>query len=401
MHRQILGIARVCGAALLACVLSTPTFAVVISSATDTANVKAPAKDPGWLNIGRVGGGSAIYLGNRWVITAEHVDGSTLTLSDGRQFAASVGSDASIRKTGLPGTPDLRLFRLAQDPGLPAMTLAAAGPTVGAQVMMIGYGTDRTSQLRGWNLTQGPSAVQWTETQSFGADVIGYTLADTSTKRWGQNVVSNNSTFRPSDNTQVIMTRFDRNGIVFEAQATPGDSGGAVFIDGGDAGAQLAGLMITSQPLIDQPSGIVTYGTQTAMADLAFYRDEILSLVNRNEPPWQNQVNYFDINGNGRVESRDALAIINKVISNGFLDLAGPRPDGELWYDVNGDYRGNPQDLLAVFNEIRRVNGLPTTASPLAAPIASPMAVPEPSSCALAALGAAALLAARRMRRRV
>lgn len=383
---------------MLTCMISPPTLAVVISSATDFANVKAPAQDPGWLNIGRVGGGSAIYLGNRWVITANHVGGKTLTLSDGRQFAASIGSDNSIKKTGQSGTPDLRMFRLAQDPGLPALPLATSAPTIGTQVMMIGSGTDRTSQLRGWDLTQTISGVQWTETEIFNAEVIGHGLGTTSTKRWGQNVVSRNSTFRPSDSTQIFLTTFDREGILFEAQATPGDSGGAVFIDGGDLGPLLAGLMITTQPLIDQPENIVTYGSQTAIADLTFYRNEILSLVNRNEPWWQNQINYYDVNADGRVAPADVLSIINSLLDNGPVDLSGPRGDGQPWYDVNGDYRGNTQDVLAVINEIRRLTNAaasPLNAAPDAVPLGALAIVPEPSTWALASLGVAALVGAR------
>jgi hypothetical protein len=131
------------------------------------------------------------------------------------------------------------------------------------------------------------------------------------------------------------------------------------------------------------------------MADLAYYRDDIMSMVNR--PSWQNRTNRFDVNGDGRVRSNDALALINELIRRKeFLDLSGMRADGTPWYDVNGDERGNPQDMLAVFNEIRRAVGVPS-----GAPLAMPMAVPEPSSWALAALGAAALFAARsRMRRR-
>jgi hypothetical protein len=234
--------------------------------------------------------------------------------------------------------------------------------------------------------------VQWTETSPLSADVLGHHLVDSSTKRWGQNFVSNNSAYRTSDATQVFMTKFDREGTTFEAQATPGDSGGGVFI-GSDGGWLLAGIMITSQPLVDQPSGIVTYGSQSAMADLAYYRNDILSMVDR--PSWQNFRNRFDVNNDGKLQSRDALAVINELIRRqDFMDLAGLRADGLPWYDVNGDERGNPQDILAVFSEIRRQAGLPP-AAPMAMPLGALATVPEPSSVMLAALGAAALFLAR------
>jgi len=392
MPRQFLRFARVSAALLIACFLSAPTFAVVISAATDIANVKAPANDPGWLNVGEVGGGSAVYLGRGWVITAEHVEGNVFTLSDGRSFTASADYNYRVKNTGRPAAPDLRMFRLTQDPGLPAVSLATTAPTVGTQVMMIGSGTDRAAMLRGWNLAAAGQSVQWTETAPLGADVLGYHLVNGSTKRWGLNVVSNNSAYRPSDATQVFMTSFDREGTTFEAQATPGDSGGGVFI-GSDGGWLLAGLMITSQPLNGQPEDIVTYGSQSAMADMAYYRNDILSMVNR--PSWQNLSNRFDVSGDGKLQSRDALIVINELIRRQeFMDLAGLRGDGLPWYDVNGDERGNPQDILAIFSEIRRQAGLPP-AAPLAMPLGALAAVPEPSSCLLAALGAAALFLAR------
>jgi len=392
MPRQIQYFARLCAVALTSGFISAPTFAVVISSATDIANVKAPANDPGWLNVGEVGGGSAVYLGRGWVITAEHVEGTTFTLSDGRSFTASADYNYRVKNVGKPASPDLRMFRLTEDPGLPSMNIATTAPTVGTQVMMIGSGTDRAATLRGWNLAAVGQTVQWTETSPFGADVVGHHLVNSSTKRWGQNFVSNNSAYRTSDATQVFMTTFDREGTTFEAQATPGDSGGGVFI-GSDGGWLLAGIMITSQPLIDQPAGIVTYGSQSAMADLAHYRNDILSMVNR--PSWQNLSNRFDVNNNGRVESRDALAVINELIRRqDFMDLTGLRGDGLPWYDVNGDERGNPQDILAVFGEIRRLAGLPA-AAPMAMPLGALAAVPEPSTVLLAVLGAAALLLAR------
>lgn len=399
MPRQILYFARLCAVALISGVLAAPTFAVVISSATDIANVKAPANDPGWLNIGEVGGGSAVYLGSGWVITAEHVEGNVLNLSDGRSFTASADYNYRVKNIGKPAAPDLRMFRLTQDPGLPAMNITTTAPTVGTQVMMIGSGTDRAATLRGWNVAAAGQTLQWTETSPLGADVLGHHLVGTSTKRWGQNFVANNSAYRPSDATQVFMTTFDREGTTFEAQATPGDSGGGVFI-GGEGGWLLAGIMITSQPLTNQPPDIVTYGSQSAMADLAYYRNDILSMVDM--PSWQNFRNRFDVNNDGKLQSRDALIVINELIRRQeFMDLTTWRDDGLPWYDVNGDERGNAQDILAVFGEIRRVNGLPP-AAPLAMPMGALATVPEPSSCLLAALGAGSLLLARsRSRRRL
>ncbi len=219
-------ILSIVGSVLHQMLVAGSALAVVITAASDIANVRAPAHDPGWLNVGKFGGGSAIYLGNRWVITANHVGGRDLILSDGRTIAATYGSDKLIIKSGQAGVPDLRMFQIAEDPGLPSLPLASTSPTVGTQVIMIGAGTDRTARLRGWGVTSTPFGLQWTETLPSEADILGFSLGNTNTMRWGLNIVSKSSAYRPADQTQIFMTNYDRDGITFEAQATPGDSGG-------------------------------------------------------------------------------------------------------------------------------------------------------------------------------
>src|SRR5262245_38418655 len=59
---------------LAAAFLASPAHAVVV--ATTTGNTTAPVDDPGWSNIGSCNSASAIYLGNRWVLTAFHVNAS-------------------------------------------------------------------------------------------------------------------------------------------------------------------------------------------------------------------------------------------------------------------------------------------------------------------------------------
>ena len=395
---------RRCAVLVLIVVAAPQARAVVISSISDTSNLIAPAGSSGWSNVGHVGGASAVYLGNRWVITAEHVGQSDLRLSDGRQFAESIGSNMQLTNAGVAalGAPDLRMFRLAEDPGLPALSIATASPALNSPVMMIGAGTDRSQQLIGWQLTSPPAPAEpvWTPVPVQNANVQGYALVGTRTMRWGMNLVSAESDFRPSDATQIFMTRFDQPGTPSEAQATPGDSGGGVFYNT-LTGWQLAGVMITTQPLANQPSDTVVFGQGAAIADLAAYRDQILGLVNRAEPLWQNQVNHYDVNSTGGVTTRDLMMLVNQILRGGNRDLFGSPGSSEGWLDVNGDYRISTADVIAVVNQILRQRSAAPAAAPLfdsqpfdivAAPLNATYVVPEPATGSLAL--AAALLGA-------
>jgi MYXO-CTERM domain-containing protein len=383
----LLGAKRLAITLLMLLAPAVPAGAVIISTSPDTANLKAPANDPGWYNVGTVGGGTGIYLGNRWVITANHVSGEYLRLEDGRVFFASVGSNRQLSNPGYAIGPDLRMFRLQSDPGLPSLEIASVSPPPGTQVMMIGSGIDRMGQMRGWNVIDTPLGYEWTETSLPNANVLGYSLGGDGPMRWGMNYTSSGSMFRPQDATQVFTTTFDASGDPFEAQATPGDSGGAVFI-GGTWGWELAGVIITTQPLNNQPPDTVVFGQRTAIADLATYRDQILALLNRPDSLWQNQVNYFDVDGSGRLTAADCLSVINQLLLRGPSDLVGAPGPTDHWLDVTGDSRLNSSDILAVINELLRRNSL--SASPkIAEPLVGMRPLPEPSSAALALLAVA------------
>ena len=90
MRRTLLALA--CGAALV-----SSAQGVVISTGDGSGNTNSPGSNTGWANVGRVSSASGVYLGNRWVITANHVSTAPLRLSDGRTFAVSVGSDVRLR----------------------------------------------------------------------------------------------------------------------------------------------------------------------------------------------------------------------------------------------------------------------------------------------------------------
>jgi hypothetical protein len=271
---------------------------LVVLPAT-TNNTSAPADDPGWANVGDRG----VYLGNGWVITANHVGAGATNFPGVGAFAAAPGSEVRLHNpagSGLSAFTDLLLYRLASDPGLPALSIAASPAPVGGLVTLIGDGGaitpgDAPTQ---WLVTQdisNPGHLLWTEVSS-GGNAAGY-KATTSQKLWGANVIEDDealfaqmdpdhSIVVNSGNGDVIslFTDFDDpnqlgSGATFsEAQALSGDSGGAVFYKNGDDW-ELAGVTHAILTFTDQPGLSAVFGDLTLFADLSAYRDQILAMT--------------------------------------------------------------------------------------------------------------------------
>jgi hypothetical protein len=241
---------------LLSLAIAVSASAVIIDSGDGTGNVTAPAPDPGFENVGTRSGGAltVVYLGNGWVLTANHV-GAGDTAFGGVTYPWLPGTDVRLHNPD-DSLADLVMFRLAQPyPALPILPIESTTPTT--QVIMIGNGPNRGSP-----------------TTWMGID--GYNWGVGGTIRWGTNIPEGGSTFQSSLGTQVFTTWFDQNGpfhTTHEAQAATGDSGGAVF-----HGSDLAGIMIAIGAYTNQPASTTLYGQPTYSADLPTYRDEIVAL---------------------------------------------------------------------------------------------------------------------------
>jgi hypothetical protein len=151
----------------------------------------------GWDYLGQVGGATGVYLGNNWVLTADHVTPGDFTLN-GITYSPVAGSSHSIISGGTP--VDLRLFQIASGPNLPLLKLAGTSlQLVGTNVVMTGFGVD----------------------PAFGSQA----------KTWGENSITN-------DNIQVTIQGYPYTSVDFEtvygggnqSVLYVGDSGGGDFI---------------------------------------------------------------------------------------------------------------------------------------------------------------------------
>jgi hypothetical protein len=255
----------------------------VINTTTGTGNTTAPADNPGWENVGVLGNGTGVYLGNDWVLTTKQVGGGSIVLNGGT-YAMLAGSGTQLTNGGSPGKTaltDLYMFRLATTPvGLGGVAIASSSGT-GASVTMIGAGLDRGAFTQ-WSIDTGATPWTWTEVPS-GGNAAGYQTLSTRAMRWGTNTVGSVSEWLANDNgdTNVVSTTFNYEGSdSTEAQAVNGDFGGGLFHKNG-ATWELTGLMMgvagfSGQP---DPEENAVFGDTTFAADLSFYRPQIMAIV--------------------------------------------------------------------------------------------------------------------------
>jgi hypothetical protein len=248
-------------ALILALVSGAPAGAVIIASGDGTGNTSAPPDDPGWDNVvslakpGFFADKSGVYLGNGWVLTANHVVNAILhdVIIGSEVFEAVPGSKVRV------GTADVALFQIVRDPGLLNVVLIRTSPPVTSpppkvsEVVTIGNGRER-GQATSCGSRQ------------------GWLWHAHHTIRWGTNKV--HQTGIDSGGTRLFSTRFDAGlPTNHEAQATVGDSGGAVFIKNETTSEwELAGI-ISSTGLCQWGSAI--YNDLTYAADLSFYWGQI------------------------------------------------------------------------------------------------------------------------------
>ena len=260
MHRRRAGWSALALGALALALAAAPASAVLIASGDGTANTSAPPDDPGFANAGVLSNNSSVYLGNGWVLTANHVSVNPVTLG-GVNHAPVPGTTVRLEHTA--GVPtDLKLFRLVTDPGLPALSIASATPAVNEPVVMMGHGRSRGAPTT-WGVH------------------TGWTWGTVRTTRWGTNrVTARNLNILLGDSTvrSFSLDFDDDGGVTDEAVAVTGDSGGPVFVDNGP-GFDLAGLMFAYYAFPAQPAYTSLFGDGSYVADLSYYRSQILAIT--------------------------------------------------------------------------------------------------------------------------
>jgi Dockerin type I domain len=347
----------------LALCMTNQSGAVLIASGNGSGNTTAPANDPGFANVGIRGSGSAVYLGDGWVLTADHVgDGSTLFQNVWyNEVPGSAVQLTNPTGAGFTTYSDLLMYKIEDPPDLPSISISSTAPSVGWNVTMIGNGRDRNGSEAYWTTSWAPASPP-------GA-YAGYIWASTNDIRWGTSLVSMTSAAEGigAYSETAFATSFLPGSTPYEAQGTPGDSGGGVFHQNPTTGAwSLAGIMFSASSLPGQPWGATAYGDATYSADLSVYRSEIDHIM----------ALPGDANMDGVVNAQDLLLVAEEWMQRGTGAKDPPA-------DVNHDGIVNGQDIALIQSNWTITSGSGSSHS---------SAAPEPSSCALALGGVAALL---------
>ncbi len=274
------------GAALALCALwlcAVPAAAVVIVTGDGSGNTTAPSDDPGFAHVGVTGNSlTGIYLGYGWFLTANHVGETSIRLG-GITYPAVPGSKVQLVHTpAVPPNPpvyaDLALVRIVGEPPLAPLVLSSATPSIGNLVTMIGNGFDRQTTQTCWDASFVERSCSGPPPAYRGYEPLG----SQRTIRWGRNDVFAVGIDVPiwPTTTRSFQVDFDQSGISHEAQAVPGDSGGAVFLKRGSPSQwELVGVMFATLVYTNQPADTAVFGDGTLSVDVAHYHAQIQSII--------------------------------------------------------------------------------------------------------------------------
>ena len=196
------------------CLLTPIDFAsaIVFYSQGNDVNLTNPGNGLPWENVVQMRSstgpiGTGVYLGNRYVLTAGHVGPLTSVKVGYVDYLLDSSPAVAI------GTADMKLVRLASDPGLGGVRLNSNPSADGGAAHLVGYGVGRAPSS-----LLGTSPVTWGD-------------SSTATKRWGTNFVDGaiGEALVGGYTSDLLRTQFNSNAGANEAALTIYDSGSALF----------------------------------------------------------------------------------------------------------------------------------------------------------------------------
>ncbi len=190
--------------------LAGPSLGIIVINPDETECQSPPSNGAPWNYVARLENkfgprASGVYLGNRYVLTANHVDEDINVVHlNGTNYA----KDESFKPVILPG--DLRVMRILGDPGLPVLPLiGAAESELNKPCTMIGYGAGKGAPIpgQGW---------EW------GDDT-------TRVKRWATNMAESQYHLDAQSHAPFVSTAFDIAAGPRTGQIAIADSGCGLF----------------------------------------------------------------------------------------------------------------------------------------------------------------------------
>ncbi len=378
--------------AIGALLMTRPAEGALVAAGTGAQNTTMPSGIPAWNNVGLLssGGGitdpyhgSSVYLGDRWVLTANHIGSfpNWIVNLNGTNYFEDVNTPAVSPVSASGVGSDLVLKRLTVDPGLPAVVIGAS-PAAGTHITFMGYGSNRDPALTTWDASSNP----WVESNQGSPLVGGYKWLGTSSKRWATNKIDS-WTNKPADLPPTVLNRASftystdyssaaannaSGATSSEGTVVGGDSGGGVFDDRN----RLIGINLYRDSFTGQPDNTSVFGGYSYFADIATYADDIAF-----KTKWAPSL-IGDANLDGYVNNADF-----KILYNNF-------GTGTHWSQGDFDLDG-----IVDFNDYQlfeRNFGLSYTAPLAGSPFGDGggtlAGVPEPGGLSLLVIGALAAL---------
>ena len=279
--------------ALLLALSAAPAPALVLWGLDNSANQSDPGTGAPWGAVAKVTNsdgslieGSAVYLGNGFMLTANHVTMnltySFVTFDEVETFAIDPTFNDGVRSYGKQVAPgvDMAVFKLTSIPV--SATAAVLLPTATES-----FSASSSATLVGWGVGRNASS-------PVGTNTVGWDNATTSDKRWGLNAPrgANNLSYTLGSQNYLYEALITYAGTTnspnpankglgsSEAGATLYDSGSGLFQEiGGDW--YLIGLTTAVQS-----NGTTTYGADSSgggdanyFARISTYDEQITALV--------------------------------------------------------------------------------------------------------------------------
>jgi hypothetical protein len=378
----LLGCAIVCGA------LPQPSFGLV-NTADFPDYVEAPVTDPGWNYVGEMVNGTGVYLGDGWVLTANHVyqaQAGRSWIELDQHYDEIAGTTQRIKYNDSGVDADLVMFRINGNPqlypadanGQPNLVKIRHARLSGSQLAtIIGTGHGREFEST------------WGTVEIGGQTYKYFNTSKDRVKQWGTNWMSdyNDSVTPPGGygTTEALYTMFDDVNRNEETQPVDKDSGSAAFVKRG-LDWELAGIVLAYAAVEGYPAGDLplkdhaVYDTGAMYADLSVYYDQIsaIRLI-----PLPGDADY-----NGAVDIADA-----RIFQSTF-GHTGP----DLEADFNNDDVVNLADFAILRSNYGMVSGGSTVPTG-GAPLLMPGIIPEPTTVFILVSSVPLLLKSRKRRR--
>lgn len=259
--------------------------ALILWNKDNNANQSDPGTGVPWDSVGRVAGtdlsltsstGSAIYLGNGFMLTANHVTlgmDQRVTFDGVTSFSVDMTFNGGTGAQQVAAGVDLKVFKLTTNPSVSAVALDSTG----------GFSSNAT--LVGFGVGRGATSLE--------TSPVAWGALETVAKRWGTNVPRALQTVSYSGYSYSALVSIAGNSTASpagvgdnEAAITLIDSGSAMFqfisgtwylIGVGTTVEQQAGSNTTTYAR-DSVSG-VNRGDANFHASVATYRTDILAII--------------------------------------------------------------------------------------------------------------------------